>query len=386
MNSQSMPRFALMLEEAYKARGHEVQVWSPPARVYALLSKGRFSKWAGYIDQYIFFPLWVRKQVKLQPVETLYVFCDQALGPWVPLVKNKPHVVHVHDLLALRSALGEVPENHTSYSGCIYQRYIRQGFQQARYFISISKKTRNDLHRFGEVSPNISEVVYNGLNYPYVPTHFEEGMQQLKNAGLKVQAEGMLLHVSGYQWYKNVTGIVRIYAHYAQSCENPLPLWLVGPHVDAKLQAALDEVPQQGEVLFFYDMNNNLLQAAYSLSRAFLFPSHAEGFGWPIIEALACGCPVITTGEPPMNEVGGSVARYLPRLLVEDDEQAWAKHGAKVLTELLNLDESARANLRAKSLTWARHYEADTAIEGYLNIYCKVVEWEHSHLTKNSEN
>lgn len=140
MTSQSMPRFTRMLEQAYVARGKQVQVWSPQPKVYALVPKGRLTKWAGYIDQYILFPLWVRKQVKTQPDNTLYVFCDQALGPWVPLVTNKPHVVHVHDLLALRSALGDIPENPTSWSGKLYQRFIRHGFKQAKHFISISKK------------------------------------------------------------------------------------------------------------------------------------------------------------------------------------------------------------------------------------------------------
>jgi len=385
MKSQSMPRFTRMLEQAYVERGHQVQVWSPLARVYALLPNGRLSKWAGYIDQYILFPLWVRKQVKTQPANTLYVFSDQALGPWVPLVKNKPHVVHVHDLLALRSALGDVAENHTSCSGQLYQRYIRHGFKQAKHFISISKKTRDDLHHFGQVSPVTSEVVYNGLNYPFMPMPSEEARQQIAIAGLQVQAEGMLLHVSGYQWYKNVPGIIRIYAHYAKTCQNPLPLWLVGPHIDAKLQAALNEVPSQGQVLFFYGLDNSVLHATYSLSRAFLFPSHAEGFGWPIIEAQACGCPVITTDEPPMNEVGGPVAKYLPRLLVEDDVQIWAKHGANVLIELLNLDESARANSLAKGLAWVEHFNADSAIEGYLRIYQQIVELQINSNGNNNE-
>ena len=207
----------------------------------------------------------------------------------------------------------------------------------------------------------------------------------MAQAGLQVRAEGMLLHVSGHQWYKNVPGIVRMYAHYSQTCTNPLPLWLVGPHVDEALQAALDEVPSQGEVLFFHGLDNQVLQAAYSLSRVFLFPSHAEGFGWPIIEAQACGCPVITTGEAPMNEVGGPVAIYLPRLRAEDDLQSWAKHGAGVLAELLNLDEIDRANIVAQGLAWVERFDADTAIEGYLSIYRQVVEWEHTHFAKNSE-
>ncbi len=376
MNSQSMPRFARMLEQSYLARGHQVQVWSPQARVYALLSRSRLSKWAGYIDQYILFPMWVRKQLRQQPADTLFVFCDQALGPWVPLVKGRSHVVHTHDLLALRSALGDVPENPTSWTGRLYQRYIRHGFRQARHFISISNKSRDDLHHYGQVSPVTSEVVYNGLNYPYAPTPAEEARQTLKDAGLPVPAAGMLLHVSGYQWYKNVPGVVRIYAHYARTKSKPLPLWLIGPHLDKKLQAALDEVPAQGEVLFFHGLDNKVLQAIYSLSRVFIFPSLAEGFGWPIIEAQACGCPVMTTDEQPMNEVGGKFAKYLPRLKAEDDVQAWAQDGAAVLNALLSLGEADRAELVEQGIAWAKNFDADVAIEGYLGIYRQVLERE----------
>ncbi len=379
MQSRSMPRFVRMLEQAYVARGHQVQVWSPQAKFHKLLPCRRFAKWAGYVDQYMVFPLWVRQQLKQQPADTLYVFSDQALGPWVPLVNDRPHVVHTHDLLALRSSLGDVPENPTSWTGRLYQRYIRHGFRQASNFISVSKKSRDDLHHFGQVSPVTSEVVYNGLNYPYAPMPAVEARKALKQAGLPIPADGMLLHVSGNQWYKNVPGIIRLYAHYARTRDDPLPLWLVGPYPDETLQAALDEVPEQGRVLFFHGLDNSVLQAAYSLSRAFLFPSFAEGFGWPIIEALACGCPVVTTGEPPMNEVGGSVARYLPRLRAEDDMQAWAKNGSAVLVELLSLDEADRADIVAQGVAWARSFDADAAIKGYLRVYRQVIEREGTH-------
>jgi hypothetical protein len=66
-----MPRFARMLEQAYLARGHQVQIWSPQPKVYKWVKSGRLSKWAGYIDQYILFPMWVNKQLSQQSVETL---------------------------------------------------------------------------------------------------------------------------------------------------------------------------------------------------------------------------------------------------------------------------------------------------------------------------
>ena len=385
MNSQSMPRFARMLEEAYRERGHQVEVWSPQAKMYALLPKGRLSKWAGYLDQYIIFPLWVRKQLKMQPANTLYVFCDQALGPWVPLVKNKPHVVHVHDLLALRSALGDIPENPTQWSGRVYQRYIRQGFQQAKHFISISKKTRDDLHHFGEVSPVTSEVVYNGLNYPYAPMLQSDAIAVLKQAGLPVKPEGMLLHLGGSQWYKNLAGVVRLYIEYAKSEAKPLPLWCISPSPNAKVQALLKELPVQGQVLFFQGIDNQALQAAYSTAHAFIFPSLAEGFGWPIIEAQASGCLVLTTDAAPINEIGGPSASYIPRLKLTDDPDAWALKGSNALKLMLNMPEMQRIALVEKGLAHVAQFNADDAIEGYLKTYQQVLSYTHTAKILNND-
>lgn len=369
LKSQSMPRFACMLEGAYLLRGHEVEVWSPKPTAYVILSKGCFSKWAGYVDQYILFPLWVRKQLKKQPADTLYVFCDQALGPWVPLVKNKPHIVHVHDLLALRSALDGVPENPTSWSGRIYQRYIRQGFKQAKHFISISNKTRDDLHHFGQVLTLNSHVVYNGFNYPYAPMAKADAMRVLSDANLPAYSEGMLLHLGGSQWYKNLAGVIGIYIEYVKAEKNPLPLWCICPSPNPQVQTLLKLVPSNGKVLFFQGIDNHALQAAYSLARAFVFPSLAEGFGWPIIEAQACGCPVLTSDAAPMNEIGGVACSYIPVLKPKDDAEVWAKNASNRLIALLSLNEAARSKLVAQGLTHVQQFNTEYAIESYLKHY-----------------
>jgi len=373
LNSQSMPRFARMLEQAYLARGHQVQMWSPQAKLYALIPYGRLSKWAGYIDQYLLFPIWVRKQIRQQPADTLYVFCDQALGPWIPLVKHKPHVVHVHDLLALRSALGGVPENPTAWSGRLYQRYIRNGFQQAKHFISISNKTREDLHQFGKISAATSEVVYNGLNYPYAPIPSSTATQIIESAGLSLNSEGMLLHLGGSQWYKNLAGVIQLYIEYAKNEAKPLPLWCVTTTPNNKIQILLKQVPSQGQVLFIQGIDNQILQAAYSLARVFIFPSLAEGFGWPIIEAQACGCPVLTTDATPMNEIGGSAASYIPVLKTSDDILTWAVNGASKLKSLLALPHKERKILVIEGIKNVTRFNADNAIEGYLKVYRSVL-------------
>ena len=374
MRSESMRRFAHMLQSSYLARGHSVEVWSPKARVFNWVPRGRWSKWAGYIDQYILFPLSIRRALKRVPCETLFVFCDQAMGPWVPLVKDRPHVIHAHDLLALRSALGEIPENPTALSGRIYQRYIRRGYRQARHFISISGKTHDDLHRYGLVSPVTSEVVYNGLNFPYQKMPGDQAQRTLRDAGLPVSPEGMLLHVGGGQWYKNQVGLILLYASYASQMANPLPLWCISPAPDAKTSQTLRRVPAQGKVFFFQGLDNQTLQAAYSQAHALLCPSLAEGFGWPLIEAQACGCPVITTDEPPMNEVAGGDACFLPRLRLGDDVLAWASAGAAVLQRLLARTAIESAPSIERRRNWVRHFSAEAAIDAYLAIYRRVLD------------
>jgi glycosyltransferase involved in cell wall biosynthesis len=373
LGSQSMPRFAAMLQSAYQARGHQVEQWAPRARAHKLLGHTRWAKWAGYIDQYLLFPLEVRLKLRRQAANTLFVFCDQALGPWVPLVKHRPHVVHAHDLLALRSALGLIPENPTSGSGRLYQKFIRKGFQAAQRFICISEKTKSDLQEFGHVPAAHCDVAYNGLNYPYQPMPAAQALQQLMDAGLPATPEGMLLHVGGNQWYKNTDGLIHLYAQYAKSQARPLPLWLISPPPNATIRQALAEVPPQGKVHFFQGLNNLTLQAAYASARTFIFPSLAEGFGWPIVEALACGCPVLTTGEAPMTEVGGQAAHYLRRRRHDEPVSSWAAEGAALLNNMLTMPASEREQRQQQGTSWASRFQADKTIDTYLRVYEQVL-------------
>jgi glycosyltransferase involved in cell wall biosynthesis len=379
--SQSMPRFAQMLRTSFEALGHEVTMLAPTPRFHRLFAGHRYAKWGGYIDQYVVFPRQVRKSLAAASPDTLFVLADQALGPWMPLLKGRPHVVHVHDLLNLRSALGAGPGYVTSFSGRVYQKYIRRGFRKAQHFISVSKKTRDDLHRYGEVEALTSEVVYNGLNYPYSSMTTSAAFDTLREAGLPASPGGMLLHVGGGQWYKNKAGLIALYSRYAADVAAPLPLWCIGPKPSAAIARQIAAIPPAGRVLFFQNLDNATLQAAYAYARAFVFPSFAEGFGWPLIEAQACGCPVLTTDEPPMNEVAGAAARYIPRLLSTGDIDAWACLGATALEEILGLSAAERQRLVERGCDWVKRFDAASAIARYLEIYERILETETARST-----
>jgi glycosyltransferase involved in cell wall biosynthesis len=84
------------------------------------------------------------------------------------------------------------------------------------------------------------------------------------------------------------------------------------------------------------------LCAIYSAAQALIFPSFYEGFGWPIIEAQACGCPVFTSNRAPMTEVGGTAAIYFDPL----DEEKAAECVAKNLRDTKMIVESGFDNIQ----------------------------------------
>lgn len=124
-----MRSFADQIATGLKDRGHRVQVWTAPECLARLApAHCALCKWLGYLDQFLLFPplLWLRAATL--PPGSLCVLTDQALGPWIPWLKHCRHVVHVHDLLALEGALGQQPFHSLSWSGRIYQLWIRHGF------------------------------------------------------------------------------------------------------------------------------------------------------------------------------------------------------------------------------------------------------------------
>ncbi|MEO8419380.1 MAG: glycosyltransferase family 1 protein [Methylophilaceae bacterium] len=368
LNSQSMPRFARMITEEMRTRGHCVDEWTAAPLAYRLPVPARFKKWLGYIDQFIIFPIQVRWRLRKLPSNTLFVFADQALGPWVPVVASRPHVVHVHDFMALRSSLGEFPQNPTGWTGQQYQALIRRGFGHGRYFVSVSENTRSDLHRFLPGLPEVSEVVYNGLNYPFRSMTQPEYEAALSSVGLPLPATGFLLHVGGNQWYKNREGVLEIYEAYVRQTVNPLPLWIVGASPSDRMKDIAQRVTGKGDVWFLSGLSDKQVCAAYSAARLMLFPSLAEGFGWPIAEAMACGCLVLTTGQAPMTEVGGDAAFYIPTKPVHGSG-VWATHAGERVAEILALSPDEVGSQRQKGYEQVAQFDAEQTLDAYERIY-----------------
>ena len=103
------------------------------------------------------------------------------------------------------------------------------------------------------------------------------------------------------------------------------------------------------------------LRALYTGALALLFLSFEEGFGWPILEAQACGCPVITSARPPMTEVAGEAA-----ILIDPEDAVGAAH--TVAARIAEFEA-----LRSAGLENVRTYSLDNAMSGYCRVYRELV-------------
>lgn len=373
--SMSMPRYAEWLKNGMDLKGHRTVVLSPHPLFWKLFRNNTMRKWMGYIDQYIIFPFFVKRKLKRFPSNTLYVFTDHALGPWVPLVSRYFHVVHCHDFLAQLSAHGEIKENSSSLTGRIYQMYIRRGYRRAANFISISQKTQSDLHRMIKFPPDVSAVVYNGLRRLFsVPCDLEEARKKLAEIIHVEINKGYILHVGGNQWYKNRRGVIEIYDHWRSHFNGNLPLLMIGPPPNKNVERKRFESAFKKDIYFLTAIDDDTLTLAYSASRALLFPSLAEGFGWPIAEAMACGCPVITTAEAPMTEVGGAAAFFIPRRpAVNEKVEDWVLLGASTLQRVVSLSPQERIAVVKNGLENIRRFDSQKALNAIEEIYLKIL-------------
>tara|TARA_R110002096_G_scaffold68159_5_gene164787 strand:+ start:20715 stop:21893 length:1179 start_codon:yes stop_codon:yes gene_type:complete len=376
---QSMPRFLNMLEGGMRLRGHTTEIWTAPAFFFNFTKIRVLKKWLGYLDQYIVFPLKIKRQIRGTDRNTLFVFCDHALGPWVPLVKKRFNVMHCHDFLAQQAALGKLKFNKIGFSGKVYQKFIRNGYTQCHNFISVSKKTKNDLHVFLKKEPLISKVVYNGLNRTFSEekvslNQLRMELSQYFNLRCK---NGYILHIGGNQWYKNRGGILSIYETWRFDYNNTIPLILIGEKPDIELLKQYEASSFKEDIIFLSGVNDEMVNKFYQAASVFLFPSLAEGFGWPIAEAMASGCLVITTNEAPMNEVGSDAAFYIPIMPNNDEElNNWVKKSSVVLQKVIDLSQVETSLFVTKGLANAKRFSQDKALNAIEHIYKEILKQE----------
>ncbi|AIY12354.1 glycosyltransferase family 4 protein [Cellulophaga baltica] len=367
----SMHRYETMLRDGMVAKGHQVIVWGPKLYFSRNKSPKSISKWLRYIDQYILFPIWFKWKSRNQGKETLYVLIDQALGIWTPLIKNRKHVIHCHDFIALKSAQGKVGRNPTSWSGRIYQHLILKGFSKAHNFISISQNTKNELEVFLNRKPTISVQIYNAIDSQFRPGSINDARLSISQEIDADASKGYILHVGGNTFYKNRIGVLKIYNAWRKISKENLPLVMIGSAPTTKMLVLKEKSRYRKDIHFLTRATDKVLVKAYQGASIFIFPSLLEGFGFPVAEAMASGCPVITTNEAPMNEVGGEAAFYIPKSPTNNTVN-WEANAATVLEQILQLHPEDRKLSIEKGLEQSEKFHKEGILNQIEEVYQRI--------------
>lgn len=352
--STSMQIWALALLRELRLAGIDVQLIGPkPVLGRIKPSSSGVGKWLGYFDRFILFPRALRKAA---PGADVVHICDHGCAMYALHLKKKPVLVTCHDMLAVRGARGELPDFKPSIFGGFLQRWICRGVQSAGLVACVSRFTFDDLRRILHGQANL-RVVLNALNYPYQQISPAEADARL--AGFSEIDRPFILHVGSSQKRKNRDGVLRVFARAVRQMD--IKLVFAGELLNREQMRLARDLKVDGRVVQLLKPDAKIIEALYNRAIALLFPSRYEGFGWPSIEAQACGCPVIASEIPPTAEVVGESA-VLHSL---DDEEGMADSIYRIAT-----DSAYRAELCRRGTENVRsRFQTARMMEQYLSLY-----------------
>lgn len=350
---QSMLRFARALRSALSGRIPSVSLWQPPTffgRWGGVDGRG-IGRWLGYIDKLLFGPVsllcW-----RIRYPRAVWHILDQGNAFYAWLLPRRRTLLTVHDVFAVTAWR----QGKLRASGALLQRLNAFGIRRVGLAVAVSPQTATALSDFrncGDGPP----IVPNALNRNHCPVEPAVAHRRLLSRGIPTDRP-FIFHVSGNQWYKNRIGLIRIYGHFRSMVPDcPWRLLLAGKPWTDELRLAIQNSPFASDIHEAGTLDDETLDACYSLAKVVVFPSHAEGFGWPLAEAQACGALVVASARQPLMFVGGEGARYSDPA----DEPGFARTVIAALSE--------RESLRALALVNTRRFAPDPWANAYVDLY-----------------
>jgi glycosyltransferase involved in cell wall biosynthesis len=302
---QSMIRFAHLLVSLYQpyAQVHLIQPFVLVTRLPGLPAVAR--KYLAYIDKLLLFPLWLA--LRARSYEMVHI-ADHSNAFYAFCCPQKRCIVTCHDLLAVRGAMGDsTVACDASAFGLWLQKLIVAGLRRCAAVAFISHATFRDFHHLiGEPRGQRHAVIPLPLNAPFRPDPDPFGLSSNEQALLP--SDPFILMVGSALPRKNRPLGLRLLQELGVA--SPYRLVFAGAPLAPADQSFVAEHQLTSRVHVIERPSHALLNHLYCRAHALLFPSLAEGFGWPLIEAQACGCPVIASTTTSIPEVAGEAALY----------------------------------------------------------------------------
>jgi glycosyltransferase involved in cell wall biosynthesis len=275
-----------------------------------------------------------------------------------PLWNPCPLVVTVHDI-----SFEKFPEYFSARDLAVLKGLVPRSVRAARRVITDTEFTKRELLDVYRLPPEKVVVT------PYASgEQFRPIREPARLAGIRARyktSEHFILAVGNLQPRKNLGRLIEAYVQAKGKYGLKHKLVIVGQSQfrSSEVQAKVQEHGLGGEVIFTGFVADEDLPLLYNAADVFVFPSLYEGFGLPVLEAMACGTPVICSNTPPLPEIADGAARLVDPRSTSDVAEA--------LAELL-CDEERRAGLRARGLQRAQEYSWERTAQQTLALYTEV--------------
>lgn len=374
---ESMLRFSSFLHNGLRAKGISCEVLQPNPKISVHFKASKeLYKWAGYIDKFILHPSTLVKRIQENPSCIVHI-CDHSNAIYTKHIKNTPHLVTCHDIIAIKTAQGKFKDIKTRFTGKVFQKIITQGLLESKIIACDSLQTQRDLENVLGIDKLKTRHVPLSTFYPYSPMPRDDADIKIAQAIPEFQPPPppFILHVGSDAWYKNRIGALHIYKSLQIITGSPDKMVFVGPPPSPIMQKYVKDYDLENHVHFIHDIDSKTLRAFYSRAELLLFPSREEGFGLPILEAMACGCRVLTTNKAPMTEIGGTAAYYIPALENSDSKTTakWAQVGAITISQLIEQSPEARSAAEKAGILHAQTFSQERVINDYINLYQSIL-------------
>jgi len=277
-----------------------------------------------------------------------------------------PLLLTLHDIIYL--------ENSFLFNGqsALYQRLgnlyrrllVPQIVKKTRLIVTVSEYEKGQIMSGLNLPHAAVEVVYNGVGDHFKPVKKEEMIEDIrKKYNLP---DKFIFYLGNTDPKKNLRGVVKAFCIYLKNAPEKIPL-VIADYNEEKLAALLKEFECQEFAAFFHILDyikNSDLSIIYSSCELFLYPSLRESFGIPILEAMACGAPVITSKTSSMPEVAGDAAVLVDPANPEEMASA-------ILNCMSNMSSCEKKI--AKGLERVHHFSWQETAKKYLSIYQNLV-------------
>lgn len=287
------------------------------------------------------------------PVDLLHVpgVSVNASMPAIPLWRSVPLVVTVHDLSPLRFPSEILPGVRHR----IFYRAMLRAVRRAEHLLCDSRATREDL--IAELHVPESRITVAPLAPDPLFTPDPARVEDPRAAALGAD---YVLHVGGPAPVKNLPRLLRAMVELWGETGRPIRLACVSALPFDPAALCPDVAPYHDRIHVLRDVDSRFLLWLYQHARCLAFPSLYEGFGLPVLEAMASGCPVITSRAAALPEVGGDAAVYVDPTEVASIREALA---------LVLADPERRRAMRAAGLDQAKRFSYEATAERTLEAY-----------------